>query len=93
MLNQLANTKRSRSSVIFDDPGRLSDEVMQAIVSIKSWGKVKLVAEERLSEGEVTADDLENQAIQASEIKVGGITSASGESDLQSKVSIGIMAS
>ena len=83
----------SGKNLITDHPGRLSDEVMQAIVSIKSWRKVKLMAEERLSEGEVTADDLENQAIQASDIKVGGITSASGESDLQSKVSIGVMAS
>jgi len=81
----------SGKNLITDHRGWLSDEVIEAIECLKSWRKAKLIPEEGLSEVEVMVEDLEIQAIGASEMRGSGIISISGESDIQSDISIGVI--
>jgi len=81
----------SGKNVITDGWGWLSDEVIAAIECMKSWQKGKLILEQVLSQGEVMVEDLENQAMGASEMRGGGIISISGDSDIQSDISIDVI--
>jgi len=81
----------SGKNVITDRWGLLSDEVIAAIECMKSWRKAKLILEQVLSEVEVMVEDLENQAMGASEMRGGGIIFISGDSDIQSDISIGVI--
>ena len=84
----------SGKNLITDRRSRLSDEVIEAIECMKSWRKAKLVSEEGLYEVEVMVHDLENQAIPVGKVSGGGVSiSVSGDSDIQSDISISVIGS
>ena len=66
--------------------------MIEAIECMKSWRKAKLIKEENLREVEIMVDDLENQAVRVSEMKGEDAFPISGESDIQSDVSISVIA-
>ena len=66
--------------------------MIEAIECMKSWRKAKLIKEENLREVEIMVDDLENQAVRVSEMKGEDAFTISGESDIQSDVSISVIA-